>query len=166
MARVVRVTHLSVLLRLPAAVPALKAAAVGRHLPHAAVALAAFGSAETLEAAAEVKDLILPADLDTILGYWRDDAAAEQQWAWNPEVDGGAAVSFLQTLLREADDKDVRIAAANLMRETGERPDAQGLMMLAAGQGHSILIEVDGEEASKAIEALVALVEDGFGEED
>jgi phosphocarrier protein HPr len=41
-----------------------------------------------------------------------------------------------------------------------------GLMMLAAGQGHSILIEVDGEQAKEAIEALVALVEDGFGEED
>jgi len=41
-----------------------------------------------------------------------------------------------------------------------------GLMMLAAGQGHSILIEVDGEQAKAAIEALVALVEDGFGEED
>ena len=40
-----------------------------------------------------------------------------------------------------------------------------GLMMLAAGQGHSILIEVDGEQAKEAIEALVALVEDGFGEE-
>lgn len=41
-----------------------------------------------------------------------------------------------------------------------------GLMMLAAGQGHSILIDVDGEQAKEAIEALVALVEDGFGEED
>jgi len=41
-----------------------------------------------------------------------------------------------------------------------------GLMMLAAGQGHSILIDVDGEEARPAIDALVALVENGFGEDD
>ena len=41
-----------------------------------------------------------------------------------------------------------------------------GLMMLAAGQGHSILIEVAGEDAQSAIEALVALVENGFGEDD
>ena len=41
-----------------------------------------------------------------------------------------------------------------------------GLMMLAAGQGHTIHIEVDGEDARPAIEALVALVEDGFGDED
>lgn len=41
-----------------------------------------------------------------------------------------------------------------------------GLMMLAAGQGHSIHIEVNGPQAREAIEALVALVEDGFGEDD
>lgn len=41
-----------------------------------------------------------------------------------------------------------------------------GLMMLAAGQGHSIHIEVEGPDAEEAIEALVALVENGFGEED
>jgi phosphocarrier protein HPr len=41
-----------------------------------------------------------------------------------------------------------------------------GLMMLAAGQGHSILIEAEGKDAKAAIEALVALVERGFGEED
>lgn len=41
-----------------------------------------------------------------------------------------------------------------------------GLMMLAAGQGHSILIEVGGTQAKDALDALVALVKDGFGEED
>lgn len=41
-----------------------------------------------------------------------------------------------------------------------------GLMMLASGQGHAIQIDVDGEEAKPAIEALVALVENGFGEDD
>jgi phosphocarrier protein len=41
-----------------------------------------------------------------------------------------------------------------------------GLMMLAAGQGHSILIETEGAEARIALDALVALVEGGFGEED
>lgn len=41
-----------------------------------------------------------------------------------------------------------------------------GLMMLAAGQGHSILIEVEGKDAKEALDALVALVENGFGEED
>jgi phosphocarrier protein len=39
-------------------------------------------------------------------------------------------------------------------------------MMLAAGQGHTILIEAEGPEAEAALEALIALVEGGFGEED
>ena len=41
-----------------------------------------------------------------------------------------------------------------------------GLMMLCAGQGHTILIEAEGAEGRVALEALVALVEKGFGEED
>jgi phosphocarrier protein len=40
-----------------------------------------------------------------------------------------------------------------------------GLMMLAAGPGSTILIEAEGPQAPEAIEALVALVEAGFGEE-
>jgi phosphocarrier protein len=41
-----------------------------------------------------------------------------------------------------------------------------GLMMLAAGQGHSIVIEAEGRDARPALEALIKLVENGFGEED
>ncbi len=40
-----------------------------------------------------------------------------------------------------------------------------GLMMLAAGPGTSILIEAEGADAATALAALVALVQDGFGEE-
>jgi phosphocarrier protein HPr len=40
-----------------------------------------------------------------------------------------------------------------------------GLMMLAAGQGSTILIEAEGPQAAEALEALTALVADGFGEE-
>jgi phosphocarrier protein HPr len=40
-----------------------------------------------------------------------------------------------------------------------------GLMMLAAGPGSSIDIEAEGPQAPEAIEALVALVESGFGED-
>ena len=41
-----------------------------------------------------------------------------------------------------------------------------GLMMLAAGQGHAILIEAEGADARAALEALIVLIESGFGEED
>ena len=39
-----------------------------------------------------------------------------------------------------------------------------GVMMLAAGQGSSILIETDGPDADQALAALTALIASGFGE--
>jgi phosphocarrier protein HPr len=39
-----------------------------------------------------------------------------------------------------------------------------GVMMLAAEFGSSILIRADGPDAQQAVEALVRLVEGGFGE--
>lgn len=41
-----------------------------------------------------------------------------------------------------------------------------GLMMLAAAPGCCILIEAEGPEAEAALDALEALVSDGFGERD
>ncbi|HUD53437.1 HPr family phosphocarrier protein [Parvibaculum sp.] len=41
-----------------------------------------------------------------------------------------------------------------------------GLMMLAAGPGCCILIEAEGPQAKEALDALEALVSDGFGERD
>jgi len=40
-----------------------------------------------------------------------------------------------------------------------------GLMMLAAAQGNEILIECEGAQAREALEALLALVKDGFNED-
>ena len=40
-----------------------------------------------------------------------------------------------------------------------------GLMMLAAAIGSSICVEANGPQAAEALEALAALVEDKFGEE-
>ena len=40
-----------------------------------------------------------------------------------------------------------------------------GLMMLAAAQGTSILVSVEGREAEEALAALSALVAERFGEE-
>ena len=41
-----------------------------------------------------------------------------------------------------------------------------GLMMLAAAQGNQITIEASGKDADKALEELVQLVKNKFGEED
>jgi len=40
-----------------------------------------------------------------------------------------------------------------------------GLMMLAAGPGSQLLIRAEGTQAAAAVASLVALVNDGFGEE-
>jgi len=59
-------------------------------------------------------------------------------------------------------------AAVRVTREghTVGGTSIMGLMMLAAGQGHTIVIEAEGQEARAALEALIKLVESGFGEED
>ncbi|RUT25130.1 HPr family phosphocarrier protein [Asaia sp. W19] len=41
-----------------------------------------------------------------------------------------------------------------------------GLMMLGAGRGEMVRISASGAQAAAAIEALCALVADGFGERD
>ena len=40
-----------------------------------------------------------------------------------------------------------------------------GLMMLGAAQGSEVIIHAEGEQAELAIEKLVGLVVDGFGED-
>jgi phosphocarrier protein len=40
-----------------------------------------------------------------------------------------------------------------------------GLMMLGAAMGDTVIIHVEGENADQALEQLVELVEDRFGEE-
>lgn len=39
-----------------------------------------------------------------------------------------------------------------------------GVMMLAAGMGSQVEIEIEGDDESSAMQALVALVDDKFGE--
>ena len=54
----------------------------------------------------------------------------------------------------------------NLERNT-RRVNAKsimGVMMLAAGKGATIVIETDGEDEAAAMDALVALISDKFGE--
>ena len=40
-----------------------------------------------------------------------------------------------------------------------------GVMMLAAGQGSTVTVEADGEDAEQAVQAIGRLIDDGFGEE-
>ena len=40
-----------------------------------------------------------------------------------------------------------------------------GVMMLAAGQGSTVTVEAEGEDAEQAVQAIGQLIRDGFGEE-
>ena len=40
-----------------------------------------------------------------------------------------------------------------------------GVMMLAAGQGSTVTVEAEGEDAEQAVEAIGQLIAGGFGEE-
>ena len=53
------------------------------------------------------------------------------------------------------------------MSRNGRRVNAKsimGVMMLAAGMGTEVEIETDGDDESQAMDALIALVNDKFGE--
>jgi phosphocarrier protein HPr len=53
------------------------------------------------------------------------------------------------------------------LSRSGRRVNAKsimGVMMLAAGQGTTVLIEASGEDAEQAIKALLALIAGKFGE--
>jgi phosphocarrier protein len=53
------------------------------------------------------------------------------------------------------------------LSRSGRRVNAKsimGVMMLAAGQGTSVLVEADGADAADALAAILKLIADKFGE--
>jgi phosphocarrier protein len=72
-----------------------------------------------------------------------------------------ASAKFVQAV--ERFDAQVRVTRGG---ETVGGTSIMGLMMLAAGPGTTITVEASGNEAEKVMEALVALVGGGFGEQD
>lgn len=54
------------------------------------------------------------------------------------------------------------------LEREGQKVNAKsimGVLMLAAAQGSELLIRADGEDAEAALDALGALIADGFGED-
>ena len=54
-----------------------------------------------------------------------------------------------------------------MLSRNGRKVNAKsimGVMMLAANKGSKVILETDGAEETPAIEALVALIADRFGE--
>ena len=70
-----------------------------------------------------------------------------------------------------ASSKLVQVAAKYLcnvsLARGGRRINAKslmGVMMLAAREGSRVVIETDGPDEAEALSAIVALIDDGFGE--
>jgi phosphocarrier protein len=72
-----------------------------------------------------------------------------------------ASAKFVQTV--EKFDAEVTVTRGS---ETVGGTSIMGLMMLSAATGTEITVEASGKQAADAMEALVALVAAGFGEED
>jgi len=72
-----------------------------------------------------------------------------------------ASAKFVQTV--EKFDADVRVMRGG---ETVGGTSIMGLMMLAAAPGTTITVEATGPEATEVIDALTALVDSRFGEDD
>ena len=72
-----------------------------------------------------------------------------------------ASAKFVQTV--EKFDADVRVTRGN---ETVGGTSIMGLMMLAAGPGTTINVEATGREAAEVVEALAALVNGRFTEDE
>jgi len=72
-----------------------------------------------------------------------------------------ASAKFVQTV--EKFDADVRVMRCG---EIVGGTSIMGLMMLAASPGTSIIVEATGKDAARVIEALTALINSRFGEDD
>jgi phosphocarrier protein len=72
-----------------------------------------------------------------------------------------ASAKFVQTV--EKFDADVRVMRCG---EVVGGTSIMGLMMLAASPGTSITVEATGKEAAEVIDALTALINSRFGEDD
>ena len=72
-----------------------------------------------------------------------------------------ASAKFVQTV--EKFDAEVRVMRCG---ETVGGTSIMGLMMLAAAPGTSITVEATGNQAAEVLDALAALIESRFGEDD
>ena len=72
-----------------------------------------------------------------------------------------ASAKFVQTV--ERFDADVKVTRGG---ETVGGTSIMGLMMLSAGPGSTITVECRGQEAEQVMDAICALIENRFSEED
>jgi phosphocarrier protein HPr len=95
-------------------------------------------------------------------GAFRDGAVVRKLSICNRKgLHARASAKFVQTV--EKFDAEVRVMRGG---ETVGGTSIMGLMMLAASPGTSITIEATGKEAADVVDALTALIDSRFGEDD
>jgi len=93
---------------------------------------------------------------------FRDGAIVRQLAICNRKgLHARASAKFVQTV--EKFDADVRVMRCG---ETVGGTSIMGLMMLAASPGTSITVEAIGKDAAEVLDALTALINSRFGEDD
>jgi phosphocarrier protein HPr len=95
-------------------------------------------------------------------GAFRDGAVVRELAICNRKgLHARASAKFVQTV--EKFDAEVRVMRCG---ETVGGTSIMGLMMLAAATGTSIVVEATGKDAAEVVEALTALINSRFGEDD
>ncbi len=95
-------------------------------------------------------------------GVFREGAVVRKLVICNRKgLHARASAKFVQTV--EKFDADVRVMRCG---EAVGGTSIMGLMMLAAAPGTSITVEATGKEAAEVVEALTALINSRFGEDD
>jgi phosphocarrier protein HPr len=103
-----------------------------------------------------------PRNDECVPDAFREGAIVRQLTICNKKgLHARASAKFVQTV--EKFDADVRVMRSG---ETVGGTSIMGLMMLAAAPGTSITVEATGKEAAAVVEALAALVNSRFGEDD
>jgi phosphocarrier protein len=103
-----------------------------------------------------------PRNDECVPDAFREGAIVRQLTICNKKgLHARASARFVQTV--EKFDADVRVMRSG---ETVGGTSIMGLMMLAAAPGTSITVEATGKEAAAVVEALAALVNSRFGEDD
>jgi phosphocarrier protein len=93
---------------------------------------------------------------------FRDGAVVRELTICNKKgLHARASARFVQTV--EKFDADVRVMRCG---EVVGGTSIMGLMMLAAAPGTKITVEATGKEAAEVVDALAALIEQRFGEQD
>jgi hypothetical protein len=104
----------------------------------AMLSLLSSGSGPAIEAAAEAASSVDLAMLEKVRAAWYTPGPKPAQASWNPSVDAAAATALLRKLAADARDAKVKLAAAMMLLDVGEKPDPEPLLALAKGKAKEI----------------------------